>query len=77
MKTTVFSGRLTRPASTRPYGKLLRVELHSGRTYLLSSELWDLLPKDDAVVSVIDAFRLPVFAALADSADLAPRPRRI
>lgn len=75
METTPRPVHLSRPAAARPYGKLLRVKLASGRTYLLSSELWNLLPKGDAVVSVIDALRLPVFAVVAGEDKPAPRRR--
>ena len=55
--------RTARPAHDVPYSRLLCVKLKSGKTFILSKELWNLLPPGDEVVSILSASGRPVFAA--------------
>lgn len=57
--------RAERPATVAPYSRLLCVRLKSGKTFILSKELWNLLPAGDEVVSVLSASGRPIFAAMA------------
>jgi hypothetical protein len=36
----------------------------SGKTFILSTELWHLLPQGDEVVSILNANGLPIFASM-------------
>jgi len=56
--------RSERPATVAPYSRLLCVKLKSGKTFILSTELWHLLPRDDEVVSILSANGRPIFAAM-------------
>lgn len=56
--------RTDRPAHAAPYSRLLCVKLKSGKTFILSAELWHLLPPGDEVVSILGASGRPVFAAM-------------
>jgi len=61
--------RLLRPSSQRtatvaPYSRLLCVKLKSGKTFIVSTELWHLLPPGDEVVSILSASGRPIFAAM-------------
>jgi hypothetical protein len=56
--------RTARPAHDAPYSRLLCVKLKSGKTFILSKELWNLLPPGDEVVSILSASGRPVFAAM-------------
>ena len=56
--------RAERPAKVAPYSRLLCVKLKSGKTFILSSELWHLLPQGDEVVSILEANGCPIFTAM-------------
>jgi hypothetical protein len=56
--------RAERPAAVAPYSRLLLVKLRSGKTFILSTELWHLLPKDDEVISILSANGRPIFVAM-------------
>lgn len=56
--------RAERPATVAPYSRLLCVKLKSGKTFILSTELWHLLPAGDEVVSILGANGRPIFAAM-------------
>jgi len=47
-----------------PYSRLLCVKVKSGKTFIVSSELWHLLPQGDEVVSILSANSRPIFAAM-------------
>ena len=47
-----------------PYSRLLFVKLRSGKSFILSAELWDLLPKGDEIISINNANGLPIFASI-------------
>ena len=53
-----------RPSTVAPYSRLLCVKLKSGKTFILSTELWHLLPQGDEVVSILSANGRPIFAAM-------------
>jgi hypothetical protein len=40
------------------------VKLKSGKSFIVSTELWHLLPKGDEVVSILNANGRPIFAAM-------------
>jgi len=40
------------------------VKLKSGKTFIVSTELWHLLPPGDEVVSILSASGRPIFAAM-------------
>jgi hypothetical protein len=56
---------------------LLCVKLKSGKTFILSTELWHLLPQGDEVVSILSANGRPIFAAMepVKQVQLAPAAR--
>ena len=56
--------RSERPASVAPYSRLLCVKLKSGESFILSTELWHLLPQGDEVISILSANGRPIFAAM-------------
>ncbi|MEY3812361.1 MAG: hypothetical protein RI910_343 [Verrucomicrobiota bacterium] len=56
--------RSERPASVAPYSRLLCVKLKSGKSFILSTELWHLLPQGDEVISILSANGRPIFAAM-------------
>lgn len=56
--------RAERPATVAPYSRLLCVKLKSGKTFILSTELWHLLPAGDQVVSILGANGRPIFASM-------------
>ncbi len=56
--------RTERPATVVPYSRLLCVKLKSGKSFILSTELWHLLPQGDEVVSILSANGRPIFAAM-------------
>jgi hypothetical protein len=62
MSLRLIPSQLLNSDTTKPYARLLNVRLQSGQCYLLSSELWNLLPSDDPVVSVVNANNRPIFA---------------
>jgi hypothetical protein len=43
---------------------LLCVKLKSGKSFILSTELWHLLPPGDEVISILSATGRPIFAAM-------------
>jgi hypothetical protein len=64
MPFRLIRSRFARPATVAPYSRLLCVKLKSGKTFILSTELWHLLPRDDEVVSILSANGRPIFAAM-------------
>jgi len=62
MSLRLIPSQSLRADLAKPYARLLNVRLQSGQCYLLSSELWNLLPSDDPVVSVVNANNRPIFA---------------
>jgi hypothetical protein len=56
---------------------LLCVKVKSGKTFILSTELWHLLPPGDEVVSILSANSRPIFAAMepVKHVQLAPAAR--
>ena len=61
--------RLLRPHAARtahvaPYSRLFCVKLKSGKSFILSSELWHLLPQGDEVISTLSVSGRPIFAAM-------------
>lgn len=62
MSLRLIPSQTLRGDPAKPYTRLLNVRLQSGQCYLLSSELWNLLPSDDPVVSVVHANNRPIFA---------------
>jgi len=56
--------RAERPSTVAPYSRLLCVKLKSGKTFILSTELWHLLPQGDEVISILSASGRPIFAAM-------------
>jgi hypothetical protein len=43
---------------------LLCVKLKSGKSFILSTELWHLLPQGDEVISVLSVSGRPIFASM-------------
>jgi len=64
MPFRLLRSRSERPATVAPYSRLLCVKLKSGKTFILSTELWHLLPQGDEVVSILSANGRPIFAAM-------------
>ena len=64
MPFRILRPRAERPSTVAPYSRLLCVKLQSGKTFILSTELWHLLPRDDEVVSILSANGRPIFAAM-------------
>jgi hypothetical protein len=56
--------RSERPSTVAPYSRLLCVKLKSGKSFIVSTELWHLLPQGDEVVSILSASGRPIFAAM-------------
>ena len=52
------------PSTAAPYSRLLCVKLKSGKSFILSTELWHLLPQGDEVISILSANGLPIFASM-------------
>jgi hypothetical protein len=52
------------PAKVAPYSRLVCVKLKSGKSFILSTELWHLLPEGDDVVSILEANGRPIFTAM-------------
>lgn len=67
--------RAERPATVAPYSRLLCVKLKSGKTFILSKELWNLLPPGDEVVSVLGATGRPIFASMEPVKNERPKPK--
>jgi hypothetical protein len=69
--------RSARPTTVAPYSRLLCVKVKSGKTFILSTELWHLLPPGDEVVSIVSANHRPIFAAMepVKHVQLAPAAR--
>ena len=40
------------------------MKLKSGKSFILSTELWHLLPQGDEVISILSANGLPIFASM-------------
>jgi hypothetical protein len=68
--------RAERPTTVAPYSRLLCVKLKSGKTFIVSTELWHLLPQGDEVVSVLSASGRPIFAAMEPAKQLQLTPTR-
>lgn len=66
--------RTERPATVAPYSRLLCVRLKSGKTFILSKELWNLLPAGDEIVSVLSASGRPIFATMTPANPLPLKP---
>ncbi len=64
MPFRLLRSRSERPATVAPYSRLLCVKVKSGKTFILSTELWHLLPQGDEVVSILSANSRPIFAAM-------------
>jgi len=64
MPFRILRPRAERPSTVAPYSRLLCVKLQSGKTFILSTELWHLLPPGDEVVSILSANGRPSFAAM-------------
>lgn len=64
MPFRILRPRAERPSTVAPYSRLLCVKLQSGKTFILSTELWHLLPRGDEVVSILSANSRPIFAAM-------------
>ena len=64
MPFRLIRSRFARPATVAPYSRLLCVKVKSGKTFILSTELWHLLPPGDEVVSILSANGRPIFAAM-------------
>jgi hypothetical protein len=56
--------RSSRPSTVAPYSRLLCVKLKSGKSFILSTELWHLLPPGDEVISILSATGRPIFASM-------------
>lgn len=64
MRFHLLRPRAERPTTSAPYSRLLCVKLKSGKTFILSAELWHLLPPGEEVISILSANGLPIFAAM-------------
>ena len=64
MPLRLLRPRSERPATVAPYSRLLCVKLKSGKSFILSTELWHLLPQGDEVISMLSANDRPIFAAM-------------
>ncbi len=64
MRFRLLRPRSECPTTAAPYSRLLCVKLKSGKTFILSPELWHLLPQSDEVISIPSANGLPIFATL-------------
>ena len=64
MRFRLLRPRSERPTTAAPYSRLLCVKLKSGKSFILSTELWHLLPPGDDVVSILSANGLPIFASM-------------
>ena len=65
------------PSTVAPYSRLLCVKLKSGKSFILSTELWHLLPQGDEVISILNANGRPIFALMetVKHAELTPEAR--
>ena len=64
MFSRLLRPRSERPSTVAPYSRLLWVKLKSGKSFILSTELWHLLPQGDEVISILSATGRPIFAAM-------------
>ena len=64
MPFRILRPRAERPTTAAPYSRLLCVKLKSGKSFILSTELWHLLPQGDEVISILNASGRPIFAAM-------------
>jgi hypothetical protein len=65
-----------RPPTVAPYSRLLCVKLKSGKSFIVSTELWHLLPQGDEVISILNANGRPIFAAMEPVKHLQLTPAR-
>ena len=64
MLSRLLRPRSERPSTVAPYSRLLCVKLKSGKSFILSTELWHLLPQGDEVISVLSVSGRPIFASM-------------
>jgi len=64
MLSRLLRPRSERPSTVAPYSRLLCVKLKSGKSFILSTELWHLLPQGDGVISVLSVSGRPIFASM-------------